>query len=34
VAELESTRAARAGYELDKRTQRTYLSTRERVETP
>jgi 3D-(3,5/4)-trihydroxycyclohexane-1,2-dione acylhydrolase (decyclizing) len=34
VSALESTRAARAGYEHDKRTQRQYLSTGERVETP
>jgi hypothetical protein len=34
VAELESTRAARADYERSKRGQRTYLKTRERVETP
>jgi 3D-(3,5/4)-trihydroxycyclohexane-1,2-dione acylhydrolase (decyclizing) len=33
VAELDSTRAARSGYEQHKRTQRTYLSTRDRVET-
>jgi 3D-(3,5/4)-trihydroxycyclohexane-1,2-dione acylhydrolase (decyclizing) len=34
VAGVESTRAARAAYELDKRAQRTYLSTREEVKTP
>ncbi|HET9736713.1 MAG TPA: 3D-(3,5/4)-trihydroxycyclohexane-1,2-dione acylhydrolase (decyclizing) [Solirubrobacteraceae bacterium] len=34
VSELESTRAAREVYEAGKRTQRTYLSTRERVEIP
>jgi 3D-(3,5/4)-trihydroxycyclohexane-1,2-dione acylhydrolase (decyclizing) len=33
VSELESTRAARAGYERDKQGQRQYLSTHERVET-
>jgi len=33
VAELDSTRAARSGYEQHKRTQRTYLSTRDGVET-
>jgi 3D-(3,5/4)-trihydroxycyclohexane-1,2-dione acylhydrolase (decyclizing) len=33
VAELDSTRAARSGYEQHKRKQRTYLSTRDRVET-
>ena len=34
VAALDSTRAARAGYEQDKQRQRPYLSTRERVKTP
>ena len=34
VAALDSTRAARAGYEQDKQLQRPYLSTRERVKTP
>jgi 3D-(3,5/4)-trihydroxycyclohexane-1,2-dione acylhydrolase (decyclizing) len=34
VSALESTRAARADYEHDKQTQRQYLSTAERVETP
>src|SRR3954467_5192770 len=34
VSELESTRAARSQYERDKRTQQSYLSTHERVETP
>jgi hypothetical protein len=34
VAELESTRAARSEHERHKRTQRSYLSTHERVETP
>jgi 3D-(3,5/4)-trihydroxycyclohexane-1,2-dione acylhydrolase (decyclizing) len=34
VSELDSTRDARAAYERDKQTQRQYLSTRERVETP
>jgi 3D-(3,5/4)-trihydroxycyclohexane-1,2-dione acylhydrolase (decyclizing) len=34
VAELESTRAARSDYERNKRSQRTYLSIREKVETP
>ena len=34
VSELESTRAAREVYEAGKRTQRNYLSTRERVEIP
>jgi 3D-(3,5/4)-trihydroxycyclohexane-1,2-dione acylhydrolase (decyclizing) len=34
VSGLDSTRDARAGYELSKREQRTYLSTRERVKTP
>ncbi|MDP9345369.1 MAG: thiamine pyrophosphate-dependent enzyme, partial [Actinomycetota bacterium] len=33
VAELDSTRAARSDYERHKRTQRTYLSTREKAET-
>jgi 3D-(3,5/4)-trihydroxycyclohexane-1,2-dione acylhydrolase (decyclizing) len=33
VSELESTRAARSEYERDKRTQQSYLSTHERVET-
>jgi len=34
VSELDSTRAARTEYERDKRTQQSYLSTHERVETP
>ena len=34
VSELESTRSARADYERSKRTQQSYLSTHERVETP
>ena len=34
VSALDSTRAARAGYEQDKQLQRPYLSTRERVKTP
>jgi 3D-(3,5/4)-trihydroxycyclohexane-1,2-dione acylhydrolase (decyclizing) len=34
VSELESTRSARADYERAKRTQQSYLSTHERVETP
>jgi 3D-(3,5/4)-trihydroxycyclohexane-1,2-dione acylhydrolase (decyclizing) len=34
VSELDSTRAARSEYERNKRTQQTYLSTHERVETP
>jgi 3D-(3,5/4)-trihydroxycyclohexane-1,2-dione acylhydrolase (decyclizing) len=34
TSELDTTRAARAGYERDKATQHTYLSTHERVETP
>jgi 3D-(3,5/4)-trihydroxycyclohexane-1,2-dione acylhydrolase (decyclizing) len=34
TSELESTRAARAGYERNKREQHAYLSTHERVETP
>jgi 3D-(3,5/4)-trihydroxycyclohexane-1,2-dione acylhydrolase (decyclizing) len=34
VSELDSTRAARSQYERDKRTQQSYLSTHERVETP
>jgi len=34
VSELDSTRAARTEYESNKRTQQTYLSTHERVETP
>jgi 3D-(3,5/4)-trihydroxycyclohexane-1,2-dione acylhydrolase (decyclizing) len=33
VSELETTRTARAGYERDKRRQRLFLSTRDRVET-
>ena len=33
VAELDSTRNARSVYEREKRNQRTYLSTREKVET-
>jgi len=33
VSELESTRGARSEYERDKRTQQSYLSTHERVET-
>jgi 3D-(3,5/4)-trihydroxycyclohexane-1,2-dione acylhydrolase (decyclizing) len=34
TSELDSTRAAREEYERNKRTQQTYLSTHERVETP
>jgi 3D-(3,5/4)-trihydroxycyclohexane-1,2-dione acylhydrolase (decyclizing) len=34
TSELESTRRAREAYERDKRTQQSYLSTHERVETP
>jgi 3D-(3,5/4)-trihydroxycyclohexane-1,2-dione acylhydrolase (decyclizing) len=34
VSELDSTSAARAEYERNKRTQQSYLSTHERVETP
>jgi len=34
VSDLESTRSARADYEREKRTQQSYLSTHERVETP
>ena len=34
ASELESTRAARSEYERHKRTQQSYLSTHERVETP
>jgi 3D-(3,5/4)-trihydroxycyclohexane-1,2-dione acylhydrolase (decyclizing) len=34
VSELDSTRAARSEYERNKRTQQSYLSTHERVETP
>ncbi len=34
VAALESTRAARAAYERDKTTQKTYLKTPETVRTP
>jgi 3D-(3,5/4)-trihydroxycyclohexane-1,2-dione acylhydrolase (decyclizing) len=34
TSELQSTRAAREEYERNKRTQQTYLSTHERVETP
>ncbi|HEX2102918.1 MAG TPA: 3D-(3,5/4)-trihydroxycyclohexane-1,2-dione acylhydrolase (decyclizing) [Solirubrobacteraceae bacterium] len=34
VAGIDSTRAARAAYEQDKRAQRIYLSTREEVKTP
>ena len=34
VSELDSTRSARSEYERNKRTQQSYLSTHERVETP
>jgi 3D-(3,5/4)-trihydroxycyclohexane-1,2-dione acylhydrolase (decyclizing) len=34
TSELDSTRAAREEYERNKRSQQTYLSTHERVETP